>query len=72
MEQVNGTPDSIGTIKETVMRRDGCTAEEFDLMLEGALEDFDDGSDPEEILSDWFGLEPDYVMEFLELASVGM
>lgn len=61
--------DSLGTIKETVMKRDGCSSDEFDLMLEGAIEDFDNGDSPEEILADWFGLEPDYVMEFLEIAA---
>lgn len=61
--------DSLKPLKETVMTRDECTEEEFEMMLEGALQDYNAGDDPEEVVADWFGLEPDYVFDFLELAA---
>lgn len=67
--QLEPVEDELEPIKSIIMRRDGATSEDFDMMLEGALRDFDEGMDPEEILSSWFGLEPDYVFELLELAA---
>ena len=60
------------TIKEILMRRDGLSAlEAGELIVEAKkdlqqrLEDEDQYDDPHEICSDWFGLEPDYIMELL-------
>lgn len=53
------------TIKEILMRRDGLSGDEADSMLEGARQDVREGADPEEVLMDWFGLEPDWVFELL-------
>ena len=58
-------------IKKILMRRDGLSAEEAQEMLDEARKEtaayFADrsGRDPEEILLEDFGLEPDYVMELL-------
>jgi len=58
------------TIKEVLMRRDGMTFEEADDMLKDAHEDFDrlieDGEIPYDFCEEWFGLEPDYLVEFMD------
>lgn len=59
------------SIKEVLIGRDGMTADEADEAIKLAKADFDDfladGNIPaaEEVLSDHFGLEPDYLDEFL-------
>lgn len=58
-------------IKEILMRRDGMTSEEADDLIEAAQEDFDrrlnegDMSILDDFCQEWFGLEPDYLDEFL-------
>jgi hypothetical protein len=55
------------TLKEVLMERDGMSegeAEEAILFAKSLV--FNDGCDPEEVLLEEFGLEPDYVMELLE------
>jgi hypothetical protein len=47
------------------MRRDGLTSDEADDMIEEARERIYSGDDPEEILLEEFGLEPDYVFDLL-------
>ena len=58
------------TIKEVLIRRDGMTPEEADDMLKDAHEDFDqrieDGELPYDFCEEWFGLEPDYLVEFMD------
>ncbi len=49
-----------------LMRRDGFSAEEAQEQIDGAKARVEDGEDPEEILHDDFGLEPDYVFDLLE------
>lgn len=54
------------TLKQVLMRRDGLTSEEADSMIEDARSQvLDDGCDPEEVLANDFGLEPDYVFDLL-------
>ena len=61
------------TIKQVLMRRDGITSEEADELIDEAIVEtasYLDGSDelardPEEILHEDFGLEPDYVFELM-------
>jgi hypothetical protein len=59
------------TIKEVLMRRDGMSAEEAqDLIAEAkeALQEHIESGDllaAEDICQEWFGLEPDYLMELL-------
>lgn len=58
-------------IKQILMQRDGMTAEEAHQLIldfEEALEFVVDEGDPmgaEELVADYFGLEPDYLMTFL-------
>lgn len=54
------------SLKEVLMRRDGLTEEEAEEQIEEARQAVMDGDDPEEVLADWFGLEPDYVFDLLE------
>lgn len=53
------------TLKEILMRRDGLSAAEAQDLIDEARERVLEGEDPEEILLDDFGLEPDYVRDLL-------
>lgn len=58
------------TIKNILMRRDGMSAEEAEDLIEEAKEDLlerIEGGDPSahDICQEYFGLEPDYLMELL-------
>lgn len=53
------------TLKQVLMRRDRMSAEEADERIAEAREQVEDGEDPEEILHEEFGLEPDYVFDLL-------
>ena len=48
-----------------LMRRDGMERDDAEDLLRDAREAVEDGEDPEEILADWFGLEPDYLEDLL-------
>lgn len=48
-----------------LMRRDGLTFDEAKELVEELKERVAAGEDPEELLHDELGLEPDYVMELL-------
>ena len=58
------------SIKEILIERDGMDPADADFFIAEAQEEFDelieDGNldAAENICSDWFGLEPDYVVEF--------
>lgn len=53
-------------LHRVLMRRDGMTAEDVDAWIKAARQAvLENGEDPEEILHDEFGLEPDYVFELL-------
>ena len=58
------------TIKEVLMRRDGMSEEEADDLIAEAKEDLNDrlykGEYPDDICQEYFGLEPDYLMELLD------
>jgi selenocysteine lyase/cysteine desulfurase len=54
------------SLKQTIMRRDNLTAEEADERINEAREWVAEGSDPEEILYEEFGLEPDYIFDLLD------
>ena len=55
------------SLKEVLMRRDGLSASEAAEAIEEARElVLTQGYDPEEVLLDEFGLEPDYVFDLLE------
>lgn len=57
------------TIKEVLMERDGMSEKEADNLIAEAKQDFNDrletGESPMDICEEWFGLEPDYLDEFL-------
>lgn len=52
-------------IVPTIMRRDGLSREDARQLVAEAREEVMNGADPEEVLADTFGLEPDYVMDLL-------
>ena len=54
------------TLKEVLMRRDGLTAAEANDQIDEACAAVREGADPEEVLAQDFGLEPDYVFDLLE------
>jgi hypothetical protein len=53
------------SLKETLMERDGIDSEEADEMIADARQRVFDGEDPEEILLEEFGLEPDYIFDLI-------
>ncbi len=56
-------------IKQILMQRDGMSSDDADQLIADAKADFDarleDGEMPHDICEEWFGLEPDYLEEFL-------
>ena len=61
------------TIREILTTRDGSTADDIDDLFDAAADDIADGIDPEDVLSDTFGLEPDYLFdgEFMKAVKTG-
>ena len=53
------------TLKEILMRRDGLAESEADEQIREARERVSEGEDPEEILHEDFGLEPDYIFDLI-------
>ena len=53
------------SLKSTLMERDEISSEEADNLIREARDAVWDGEDPEEILYEWFGLEPDFVIDLL-------
>lgn len=58
-------------IKEVLMRRDGMSAEAADEMIMSAYQELQDrlaiGEDAYYICEEYFGLEPDYLMDLMDL-----
>lgn len=52
-------------LRQVLMRRDNLTGEEADELINEAREKVAAGADPEEVLYDDFGLEPDYIFDLL-------
>jgi hypothetical protein len=53
-------------LHRVLMRRDEMTAEDVDEWIRAAQQAvLEDGEDPEDILQDEFGLEPDYIFDLL-------
>ena len=56
-------------IQQVLMKRDGLSALEAAELIEDAREDLaqrlEQGEMPYDICEEWFGLEPDYIMELL-------
>ena len=53
------------SLKQVLMRRDGLSSEEADAEIKEARDEVRAGADPEEILEEFFGLEPDYVFDII-------
>jgi hypothetical protein len=53
------------SIKETIMRRDGLTADEAQDLLDEAIQAVEDGMDAEDACAEFFGLEPDYLWDLI-------
>lgn len=49
------------------MQRDGVPAEEAQMLVDAARQRVMDGEDPEEVLLEEFGLEPDYIFDLIQL-----
>jgi hypothetical protein len=57
----------MNTLKKVLMRRDQIGSEYADELIQAAKRRvLDDGEDPEDVLRDEFGLEPDYVFDLLD------
>jgi hypothetical protein len=54
------------SLKAVLMRRDNLSASEAQELIDEARSRVLDGEDPEDILYEDFGLEPDYVFDLLE------
>ena len=58
-------------IKQILMTRDGMSEDEADQLIKEAKEDLyarlDNGEFPEGICEEWFGLEPDYLVQLLDV-----
>ena len=57
------------TIKQILMRRDGLDPEDADNLISEAREEFNqrlsEGDMPFDLCQEWFGLEPDWLDEFM-------
>lgn len=53
------------SLHQVLMERDGLTHEQALAEIDDARQAVLAGEDPEEVLADWFGLEPDYVFDLL-------
>ena len=54
------------SLREVLMRRDGLTRCEANEAIAEAKERVLAGEDPEEVLAEEFGLEPDYIYDLLD------
>ena len=58
-------------VKDVLMRRDGISEDEADDLIRDFKEELDmvlsgkSDADPDDLIREYFGLEPDYLMEFL-------
>ena len=55
----------VESLKEVLMQRDNMTAAEADQVISEAKQSVVNGANPEEILYDDFGLEPDYIFDLI-------
>ena len=57
-------------IKEAIMERDGINSEKADELIKEAKDELNerlaDGRDAYDICQEYFGLEPDYIMDLIE------
>ena len=59
----------MNSIKKILMERDGMSEKEADDLISDAKADMNDrladGEMPDDICEEWFGLEPDYIMDLI-------
>lgn len=55
------------SLKQVLMRRDGLSTVEAQELIDEAKVRIAAGDDPEEVLAEDFGLEPDYIWDLFEL-----
>ena len=59
----------VDSLKKTLMHRDDLTEQEAEALIAEAREDLNkrlaNGEMPMDICEEWFGLEPDYLMDLL-------
>ena len=61
-----GMGKRVSELVRVLVERDGLSVDEAQELVEEARELVRDGEDPEEVLAQEFGLEPDYVFDLLE------
>lgn len=63
----------LDTIRSILHTRDQASESDIDALFTNATDDIADGVDPEDVLSDTFGLEPDYLFdaEFMQAVETG-
>lgn len=59
------TIDDLNRLERVLVERDGVTPDEARSQCDDAKERVLEGEDPEEILRNEFGLEPDYIVDIL-------
>ena len=68
-QRANFKGGNMQSIREILMERDGVTENEADELIEEARQDFHyrlmNGEMPDDICSEYFGLEPDYIDELI-------
>jgi len=57
---------TIKSLKETIMERDGIDSDEADDLIAEARACVQEGDDPQDILEEYFGLEPDYIFDLID------
>lgn len=57
---------TIKSLKATIMERDGIDSDEADDLIAEARACVAEGENPEDVLEDYFGLEPDYIFDLLD------
>ena len=63
----------LDTIRSILRTRDQASESDIDALFTDATDDIAGGCDPEDVLSDTFGLEPDYLFdaEFMKAVETG-
>ena len=63
----------LDTIRSILRTRDQASESDIDDLFASATDDIADGVDPEDVLADTFGLEPDYLFdaEFMQAVETG-
>jgi len=57
---------TIKSLKATIIERDGIDSDEADDLIAEARACVEEGEDPQDVLEEYFGLEPDYVFDLLD------